>query len=263
MLNTTSRLCHILDEIVIYRTCDFREYNHTWTCSKRVTVTKSQVFKSHPTTTLYLKKESALFSISSISPVNRWIHRPEGLSSCEWKGALKMTANACLVRAVSGRSQDTNHCRHCGNEIETLGEPVPMAICLQTPGITKYAPWSLKSSERGNSMFFEEVPGMSETGSQRRVDIIDVQPDSSPAIIIYPTIRWEINGDQPISVHKGKCRIYEPTIQYYITKYHPTSIEVVGLMIGARGTIPDFFVKFCRRFKIHNAFIKKSSPLYT
>ena len=50
MLNTTSRICHILDEIVIFRNCDFREYNHTRTCSKRVTVTKSQVFKSHPTT---------------------------------------------------------------------------------------------------------------------------------------------------------------------------------------------------------------------
>ena len=104
---------------------------------------------------------------------------------------------------------------------------------------------------------YEVVHGVSETGSHRRVDIIAVQPDSSSAIIIGPTIPWEINDDQPISVHKGKCSIYEPTIQCYRMKYHLTSIEVVGLMIGARGTIPDFFVKFCRRFKIYNAFIKK------
>ena len=94
---------------------------------------------------------------------------------------------------------------------------------------------------------------MSETVSHRRVDIIAVQPDSSSAIIIDPTIRWEIKDDQPISVHKEKCSIYEPTIQYYRKKYHLASIiEVVGLMIGARGTIPDLF-KFCRRFKIQNA----------
>ena len=56
---------------------------------------------------------------------------------------------------------------------------------------------------------YEEVHGVSETGSRedRRVDIIAIQPCSSLAIIIDPMIRWEINDDQPVSVHKGKRSI--------------------------------------------------------
>ena len=128
-----------------------------------------------------------------------------------------------------------------------------MVTYLETPGITKCA----QVFRERKFHVYEEVHGVSETGSHRRVDIIAVQPDSSSAIIIDPTIRWEINDDQPILVHREKCSIYELTTQYYRKKYHLTSIEVVGLMIGARGTITDFFVKFCRRSKIHNAFIKK------
>ena len=66
---------------------------------------------------------------------------------------------------------------------------------------------------------YEEVHGVSETVSIRRVDIMAVQPDSS-AIIFDPTIRWEINDDQSFTVNKGKCSIYEPTIQYYRKKYY-------------------------------------------
>ena len=36
--------------------------------------------------------------------------------------------------------------------------------------------------------------------------------------------------------------IYEPTVSYYKTKYKLQEIEVLGLMVGARGTIPGFFV---------------------
>ena len=157
----------------------------------------------------------------------------------------------CPVRDVPGRSQDTNHSRHCGNEIETLAH-----VLDACPHGDMRSLIAQVFRER-KFQVYEEVHGVSETGSNRRVDIIAIQPDPSSAIIIDPKIRWEINDDQPISVHKEKCCIYEPTIQYYRKKYHLTSIEVVGLMIGARGTIPDFFVKFCRRFKIHNAFIKK------
>ena len=34
------------------------------------------------------------------TPANKWISKPDGLTSGEWREALKMTANVCVVRAV-------------------------------------------------------------------------------------------------------------------------------------------------------------------
>ena len=41
---------------------------------------------------------------------------------------------------------------------------------------------------------------------------------------------------------KKKKMIYESTVSYYKTKYKLRETEVLGLMVGARGTIPHFFV---------------------
>ncbi|KAJ4427439.1 hypothetical protein ANN_25061 [Periplaneta americana] len=84
----------------------------------------------------------------------------------------------------------------------------------------------------------EEVHGISQEGSCRRIDMLAILPGSTSAYIIDPTVRSEAQEQQPAEVHAEKCRIYEPTVPFYSEKYHLTSIEVVGLMIGARGTIP-------------------------
>ena len=101
----------------------------------------------------------------------------------------------------------------------------------------------------------EEVHGISQDGSCRRFDIIAITPGSSTGFIIDPTIRNESHKEQPEEVHSEKCRIYDPTIRFYSEKYGLTSITVIGLMVGARGTIPQLFVKFCRQFHLHNDFI--------
>ena len=147
-----------------------------------------------------------------------------------------MTSNLC-----PGRSQNTNHCRHCGSDIEILAHILgacPHGDMLRNARHHKVRSMIAQVFRETRFHDYEGVHGVSETGSHRRDDIIAVQTDSSSAIIIDPMIRWEINNDQPISVHKEKCSIHEPTIQYYPTKYHLTSIEVVGLMIGARVLCP-------------------------
>ena len=48
------------------------------------------------------------------------------------------------------------------------------------------------------------------------------------------------------------CRIketkYEPAVKDLCNKYKIDHLEVIGLMIGARGTIPDFFESFRKKF---------------
>ena len=45
-----------------------------------------------------------------------------------------------------------------------------------------------------------------------------------------------------IEVHKEKKTTYETTLSYYKTKYKLQEIEVLGVMVGARGNIPRFLL---------------------
>lgn len=44
---------------------------------------------------------------------NRWLATQKGLSSSEYKDAIKLQGNVAPVRALHGRSQDGHRCRHC------------------------------------------------------------------------------------------------------------------------------------------------------
>ena len=55
-----------------------------------------------------------------------------------------------------------------------------------------------------------------------------------------PTIRFEMESSQAEEVHQEKKDIYEPTVNYFKSKFSLNNIVVFGLLIGARGTIPLF-----------------------
>ena len=101
----------------------------------------------------------------------------------------------------------------------------------------------------------EEVQGLATHGSIRRIDIIAIKHNS--AYILDPTIRFETHVDQPQEVDKEKREIYEPTIPHYKSKYHLTHIEVVGLMIGARGTITSHFAGTSHKLGLNNKILIK------
>ncbi|KAJ4428378.1 hypothetical protein ANN_24397 [Periplaneta americana] len=67
----------------------------------------------------------------------------------------------------------------------------------------------------------------------RRIDIIAIKNNS--AYILDPTTRFEIHADQPHEVDSEKKRIYEPTVPFYKDKYSLSHIDVIDLMVGARG----------------------------
>ena len=57
---------------------------------------------------------------------NSWVTSRLGLTSAEWRDAIKLQGNLAPVRALHGRSQDNTRCRHC-NEPETL--PHVLGFC--------------------------------------------------------------------------------------------------------------------------------------
>ncbi|PSN50363.1 hypothetical protein C0J52_07611 [Blattella germanica] len=80
--------------------------------------------------------------------------------------------------------------------------------------------------------------------------MIAIPASFTEGYIIDPTIRTESYEDQPRDIQEEKCSIYIPTTPFYKDKYNLTSIEVIGLLVGARGTMPHLFVSFCRKFGV-------------
>ena len=56
------------------------------------------------------------------TPANSWIRHHDRLPNSEWREGMKMTANVSAVRAVPGRSKDSNLYQHCRRETETLAQ---------------------------------------------------------------------------------------------------------------------------------------------
>jgi len=53
-----------------------------------------------------------------------------------------------------------------------------------------------------------------------------------------------------LKVHLEKQNIYSRTINYYKEKYLIQNFEVIGLLIGARGTIPKFLADFWKKIQL-------------
>ena len=69
-------------------------------------------------------------------------------------------------------------------------------------------------------------------------------------MIVDPTIRYEANENQPQEVYKEKEDIYINTINYYSKEYKISKFKVIGLLIGARGTIPKLTQELWKNFNL-------------
>ena len=152
----------------------------------------------------------------------------------------------------------SNHCRHCHNEIEVLSHVLgscPHGETLRNARHHKIRSSIAKALRDSGFKVYEEVHGLSTCGSSRRIDMIAFN-NNKMGYIIDPTVRFETSKNQPDDVNNEKKQIYEPTIPYYIQEYKLESIEVIGILIGARGTIPHKFVCFCKDFHLPNSLIQ-------
>ncbi|OQV25933.1 hypothetical protein BV898_00075 [Hypsibius exemplaris] len=87
-------------------------------------------------------------------------------------------------------------------------------------------------------------------GSHHRTDIIAIDRGSGKGFILDPTIRFETSLELPHDVDTEKKSIYEPTIAFYRERIGIQDWEVIGLLIGARGTVTTFFENFRKRFQL-------------
>ncbi|KAJ4428798.1 hypothetical protein ANN_25791 [Periplaneta americana] len=184
---------------------------------------------------------------------NTWIINKKGLSCGQWTEAIKMSTNVIAVRSLPGRSLGNTHCRRC-NEHETL--PHVLGFCLQGELLRIDRHNTVRSiianrlREHGEYEVYEEVQCLSTEGSTRRADIIIIDRDKKTGLILDPTVRFEINENQPKQVHEDKRAIYLPCCDDLSHKYNIQDWNAIGLTFGARGTIPKFILEILRKLKV-------------
>ena len=107
---------------------------------------------------------------------------------------MTMAANASAVRDVPGRSQDSNLCRYCRRETETLSDVLgscphdEMLRNLLHHKIRSMIADELKSK---HVEVFEELHGLATNDSKRRIYIIALPPNSSIGYITDPKVRFK------------------------------------------------------------------------
>lgn len=186
---------------------------------------------------------------------NKKLINKEALTTSEWVTLLKMNANVTSVRLIPGRSMDGTQCRHCGAEKESLGHV--LGSCVRGELIRNQRHHGIreiiaKAFKKNKWKVAEEVHCTGENDSTRRVDIIVYDEKTKEGYILDPTVRFESgdSADQSNSVDLEKRATYDPCVKYFKDNWNLKNIEVIGLYVGARGTITKKFQEFVARFDL-------------
>ena len=175
-----------------------------------------------------------------------------------------MLGGVAAVRMVPGRSQNGSLCRFNCGEKESLGHV--LGGCRHNEQLIDLRHNTIRSmiAEELRSIGWtchEEINCINLDGSTQRIDIICFKDDKKNAFILDPTIRMEYDhGDakehQADIVNKEKGDKYKGAIPFFQREYGIEEIEIIGLYIGARGTIVSFFENFRKKFGLSKDFVK-------
>jgi hypothetical protein len=185
---------------------------------------------------------------------NGWLFNKEGLSSGEWTTLIKMIGEVTNARFPPSSFNQDICCRYCG-KFETLAHILgecrhgELLVNLRHNQVRKIFADSLRRTHP-NFEVLEEFHCVDESGNNRRVDIILVNNITRDAVIFDPTVRFEKSVDQPMEVDREKKNIYEKCASDLRQTLNLRDIEVLGIMIGSRGTITSFFENIRSRFSI-------------
>ncbi|KAJ4428796.1 hypothetical protein ANN_25789 [Periplaneta americana] len=150
---------------------------------------------------------------SEFTPANSWIRHREGLTSSEWREAIKMTAHVSSVRSLPGRTRDNILCRRCHREPETLAHVLgscPHGEVLRNSRHHRIHSMIAEQFRSINFQVFEEVHGLADNGSTRRIDMIVIPPNNNNGYIIDLTVRFEKQKSQPENIGKKTTSMYVP-----------------------------------------------------
>ena len=173
---------------------------------------------------------------------------------------MKMIGEVTNARFPPSSFNQDISCRYCG-KLESLAHILGecdhghLLINLRHNQVRTIIADSLRESHPGWEVL-EEFHCVDTMGNNRRADIILIDPKNRNAVVMDPTIRFEKSAEQPNEVDLEKKSIYEPCIPSLQNSLNLRNVEVIGLMIGSRGTITNFFENFRVKFRIPKSIIE-------
>ena len=169
-----------------------------------------------------------------------------------WPTILKMSVNDVGVYGNPRLHSQDRTCRRCPTcGVETLAHVLGFCdyghqyILSRHNDVNRILFDILKLN--GKYIVHLETPC---TPEAKRVDLLVYTKDKKQGWILDPTIRMENTKEQPLEVHDQKVNHYTSCIDHYKEEFGVENIEIIGLMIGARGTITKQFLEFCKQFEI-------------
>lgn len=87
------------------------------------------------------------------------------------------------------------------------------------------------------------------------MNLLVYNEDNRNGLTLDTTVRFQTDEDQPESVNEEKQRLYVPCIPNIQSKLK--QLHVIGLLVGARGTISKLFLDLCKQFKVNNKMVEE------
>ena len=190
---------------------------------------------------------------------NRFVSEKSGLSGNEYTAAIKLNFNYANLRGIPGQQKpgQSRFCRRCDKgEIETLGHVLGSCPFGLNRRNARHHALKHKLAELLRQRGFHTVDEAfckDDIGANRFIDIVAFDTKSNRAYIIDPTVRLETNADIDSIVREEKKQIYEPCIsdlEKRFESYGKREFEVLGLWMGAKGTISPSLLEFFERFDL-------------
>ena len=192
----------------------------------------------------------------SYPKANKFMSSKSGLSCSEWTAALKMNCGYASLAGVPGSQTSNNRCRRCGGEKETIQHVLGACGFGSNRRLARHhkLKYALAAMLRERGLQTIDEAGCSDaSGGSRFIDILAFEPSPSrKAYIVDPTVRYEANEEINEIVQAEKAAIYAPCIpdlqRRYKDEFGQRDYEVIGLWLGARGTIGKGLLNFFERF---------------
>lgn len=188
---------------------------------------------------------------------NRFVSEKSGLSGNEWTAAIKLNFNHANLNGIPGQQKpgQSRFCRRCDRgEIETLGHVLGSCPFGLNRRNTRHHTLKHRLADLLRQKGFHTVDEAfckDDTGTSRFIDIVAFDPKLNRAYIIDPTVRLETNSDLDNAVREEKRQIYEPCINDLKKRFESfgeREFEVLGLWMGAKGSISPSLIEFFERF---------------
>lgn len=170
---------------------------------------------------------------------NAWLYNPTLLKPSRFLDALKLRTNTFGTRIVLRRAnqQISTQCRRCNAELETLGHILGICTHTKPQRIRRHDEIKnfLADKLTKNCTVFKE-PTIRVSNELKKPDL--VIKDQEKLIVVDVTVRYEDRSNLK-NAFKEKENKYKETAEYIKSKIGCSSAEVLPIVVGSRGAIPN------------------------